>query len=359
MHPNGLFGPDDHPGQPGRHGDPLEVPERTVDFEHFRGWLVDGPGYGNGSRGGRAPFGPVSMFRALILQAQHNPSDARMQLMIRDRLSWMRFPDLEPGGPTPDGNATRHFRNRLTGTGRLRRVMKAIDRQLRKKGCIPMSGRTVGASLVPAPGQRSNEDEKAAVKAGRSAKGIWPNEPDRAAQEDVDARWTLKNGGRVRYRPDGTPLPMIAIPTLGYRSHISIDRRSGLIGEATVTSATQADGRQPRHVVGKGNTAPDVWADSACRSSSKGKWPAGQMLTSRIHRRKPKGKPMSQVTGRANAGKSSVRARIGHVSGHQKNRSGPFIRTIGLARAEAKLIPADLACNLDRLIFHERRRAMG
>ena len=151
MHPNGLFGPDDHPGQPGRHGDPLEVPERTVDSEHFRGWLVDGPGYGNGSRGGRAPFDPVSMFRALILQAQHNPSDARMQLMIRDRLSWMRFPDLEPGGPTPDGNATRHFRNRLTGTGRLRRVMKAIDRQLRKKGCIPMSGRTVGASLVPAP----------------------------------------------------------------------------------------------------------------------------------------------------------------------------------------------------------------
>ena len=330
-----------------------------MDFEYFRGWLVDGPGYGNGSRGGRPPFDPVPMFRALILQAQHNPSDARMEFMIRDRLSWMRFVDFEPGGPTPDENTIRHFRNRLTGTGRLKRVMKAFDRQLRKKGCIPMSGQMVDAWLVPAPGQRNNEDEKAAVKAGRSAKGIWRNEPDKAAQKDIDARWTLKTGGKVRYRPDGTPLPMIAIPTLGYRSHISIDQRSGFIGEATVTSATQAYGRQPRHVVGKGNTAPDVWADSACRSRSNGKWPAKQMLTSRIHRRKPKGKPMSEVTGRANAGKSSVRARVGHVSGHQKNRFGPFIRTIGLARAETKLIPADLACNFDRLIFHKRRRAMG
>jgi IS5 family transposase len=31
------------------------------------------------------------MFKILILQAQHNLSDARMEFMIRDRLSWMRF----------------------------------------------------------------------------------------------------------------------------------------------------------------------------------------------------------------------------------------------------------------------------
>ncbi|CCW18320.1 transposase [Sphingobium indicum BiD32] len=31
------------------------------------------------------------MFKILILQAQHNLSDARMEYMIRERLSWMRF----------------------------------------------------------------------------------------------------------------------------------------------------------------------------------------------------------------------------------------------------------------------------
>ena len=49
------------------------------------------------SKGGRPPFDPVSMFKALILQAQHNLSDARMEFMIRDRLSWMRFLGFRSG----------------------------------------------------------------------------------------------------------------------------------------------------------------------------------------------------------------------------------------------------------------------
>jgi hypothetical protein len=35
------------------------------------------------------------------------------------------------------------------------------------------------------------------------------------------------------------------------------------------------------------------------------------------------------------------------------------IRTIGIARATAKVTLANLAYNMDRLIFHERRSAMG
>ena len=37
------------------------------------------------------------MVKALILQAQHNLSDARMEFMIRDRLSWMRFLGFDLG----------------------------------------------------------------------------------------------------------------------------------------------------------------------------------------------------------------------------------------------------------------------
>ncbi len=36
-----------------------------------------------------------------------------------------------------------------------------------------------------------------------------------------------------------------------------------------------------------------------------------------------------------------------------------FIRTIGLARTEAKLTLANLAYNFERLIFHERRTVTG
>ena len=359
MHQRGFFGLSEHLEALSRDGDPLEVLDATVDFEYFRGWLVEGLGYGDGSKGGRPPFDPVSMFKVLILQAQHNLSDARMEFMIRDRLSWMRFLGFDLGAPTPDENTIRLFRNKLTETGTLRRVMKAFDWQLHKKGYIPMSGQIVDASLVPAPKQRNTDPEKVAIKEGRSAQEIWPDEPDKAAQKDTDARWTLKVGGKVRYRPDGTPLPMIALPVFGYKSHISIDRRFGFIRGQSVTAASAPDGRQLRNVVSTDNTASDVWADSAYRSQRNEKWLSSRMLVSRIHQRKPAGKPMPKATARANAKKSSIRARVEHVFAHQKNRYGLFIRTIGIKRAEAKLTLANLAYNMDRLIFHERRAAAG
>ncbi len=68
---------------------------------------------------------------------------------------------------------------------------------------------------------------------------------------------------------------------------------------------------------------------------------------------------MPVATAWANARKSSIRARIGHVFAHRKNRFGLFIRTIGLARAETKPTLANPACDFDRLIFHERRAAKG
>jgi hypothetical protein len=122
-------------------------------------------------------------------------------MAVKLRQQDLRF-DL--GAPTPDENTIRHFGNRLSETGTLKRVMKAFDWQLRKKGYVPMSGQIVDASLVPAPKQRNTEDEKAEIKAGKSAEEIWPDEPNKAAQKDVDARWTLKIGGKVRHRPDGT-----------------------------------------------------------------------------------------------------------------------------------------------------------
>ena len=82
----------------------------------------------------------------------------------------------------------------------LKRVMKAFDWQLRKKGYIPppgdcrqspagqrMAGQIVDASLVPAPKQRNTEDEKQAIKEGKTAREIWPDEPNKAAQKDTNA----------------------------------------------------------------------------------------------------------------------------------------------------------------------------
>lgn len=97
----------------------------------------------------------------------------------------------------------------------------------------------------------------------------------------------------------------------------------------------------------------------AYRSQSNEKWLARNDFKSQIHRRKPHGKPMPDRSRKANAGKSAVRAKVEHVFAHQKNRYGLFIRTIGIARAEAKLTLANLAYNFDRLIFNERKYGAG
>ncbi len=48
MRQAGLFGLSDRLERLSKDGDPLEVLEATVDFEYFRGWLVEGLGYGDG-----------------------------------------------------------------------------------------------------------------------------------------------------------------------------------------------------------------------------------------------------------------------------------------------------------------------
>ncbi len=358
MRQAGLFGLSDHLKRLSAYGDPLEELVRIVDFEVFRPALVAALAYGDGAKGGRPPYDPVVMLKVLILAAQNNVSDGRMEYLIRDRLSWLRFLGFDLGAPTPDANTIRLFREKLTEAGAMDTLFAAFDRQLRERGYLPMGGQIVDATLVAAPKQRNRQAEKDAIKEGKSAGEIWPDEPAKAAQKDTDARWTLKFA-RARPTADGKPGIDIAIPSFGYKSSVSICRRFGFIRKGKVTDGARFDGRMLRDVVTSDNTASDVWADTAYRSEANERWLRQNGKVSRIHRRKPKGRPMPERTAKANAAKSRVRARVEHVFAHQKDKMGLFIRTIGIKRAQAKVALANLAYNMHRLVFHERRVAMG
>ena len=303
MDQRSLFGLSEHLEALSKHGDPLEVLDATVDFEYFRGWLVEGLGYGDGSKGGRPPFDPVSMFKALILQAQHNLSDARMEFMIRDRLSWMRFLGFDLGGPTPDENTIRLFRDKLTETGTLKRVMKAFDWQLQKKGYIPMAGQIVDASLVPAPKQRNTDGEKEAIKAGKSAQGDLARRAEQGGPEgherplDAEDRrqgpLSARRHAAADDRGAGLRLQVPHQHRPAVRLHPRERRDLGLgRGRAHAQAARHA----PENTVERGLGRQRLPLPEATRNG----WPR-TMLTSRIHRRKPAGKPMPQATARANA----------------------------------------------------------
>ena len=338
-------------------GDPLEKLSATVDFEMFRADLTSALAARDAAKGGRPGFDAVLKFRMLVLQAMHGLSLEQTEYLLRDRLSWMRFCGLGPGDAVPDANTLWDFREALIRARALDALFARLDGAIRAAGYLAMGGQILDATLVAAPRQRNTDAEKAAIRAGRTAAEIWPEKPAKARQKDTDARWTLKVT-KARPAEDGKRRIDIAIPALGYKSHISIDRRYGVIRRAKVTDAAAHDGARLREgLIDPKNTASAVWADGAYRSAENERFLAGIGKVSRIHRRKPKGRPMARRTAGANAKKSAVRAAVEHTFAHQKGIMRLAIRTIGRARAEAAITLANMAYNMRRWCWLDRRSA--
>lgn len=338
-------------------GDPLEKLSRTVDFEIFRPVLDKALRRSDPAKGGRPPFDAVLKFKMLVLQALYGVSLAQTDYLVRDRLSWMRFCGLGPGDAVPDANTLWDFREALIKARALDKLFDRLDRAINAAGYLAMGGQIIDASLVAAPKQRNSDGEKAEIKAGRIPED-WQGKPAKLRQKDRDARWTVKFS-KARTRPDGSKHATdIAIPAFGYKSHISVDRRHKIIRRGKTSDAAAGDGARLREgLIDPNNTASDVWADTAYRSKANEAHLARAGKVSRIHKKKPKGKPMPKRTVRANGTKSKVRARVEHVFGEQKQRMGLTIRTIGIARAEATITLANMAYNMRRWCWLDRQIA--
>lgn len=268
----------------------------------------------------------------MVLQALYGLSDDQAEFQIQDRLSFMRFLGLGLGDRVPDAKTIWLFREHLTQAKAIETLFARFDRHLSKAGYLAMGGQSVDATIVAAPKQRNSNGEKADIKAGMVPKD-WKDKPAKLRQKDRDARWTVKFS-KAKADEDG-PLKQrdIAVPAFGYKNHASIDRRHGFIRGWNVTSASAWDGAQLPNVLDTNNTGSTVWADTAYRSKKNEAWLEENGYFSDIHHKKPKGRPMSEATSRANGRRSKVRAFVEHVFAQQKSRMGLFVRTIGIARA--------------------------
>lgn len=282
------------------------------------------------------------MLKILVIPAANGLSDERTEFLISDRLSLMRFLGLGLSDRVPDARTIWLFRERLTKAGAIELLFARFEMMLREAGYIAMAGQIVDSSLVAAPRQRNTKEEKDEIKAGRIPQA-WKDRPARLRQKDRDARWTVKFT-KAKPQADGTMPPVdIAIPAFGYQNHIAIDRERGLIQRWLVTDAAAYEGARLREgLLDPTNTSKAVWADSAYRSAANEAFLDKHGFVSKIHRKKPKGRPMPETTRRANNAKSKVRSRIEHVFAQQKARMGLVVRTIGIA---------NLAYNIRRLVW--------
>jgi IS5 family transposase len=353
----GFFEVDDRLSRLTALGDQLLSFAGAVDFEVFRPELARALAYSDGARGGRPPFDPVMMFKVLIIQAANNLSDERTEFLINDRLSFMRFLGLGLSDRVPDARTIWLFREKLTKAGAIKSLFARLDEALHAAGFIAMGGQIVDASLISAPKQRNSDGEKQALKEGRIPEA-WRAKSAKLRQKDRDARWKVKFS-KAKERADGTRAAVdIAIPTFGYANHVAIDRHHGLIRRWEATNAGAHEGRLLRQgLLDPNNTASSVWADTAYRSQANEAFLAAHGFVSRIHRKKPPGRPMPAATRRANALKSTVRARVEHVFAVQKAKMGLFVRTIGIARATFKIGMANIVYNIQRLLYLRRALA--
>jgi IS5 family transposase len=254
----------------------------------------------------------------------------------------------------PDARTIWLFREKLSRAGAIKPLFEQFDRVLREAGYIATGGQIVDASLISAPKQRNTEAEKAALREGRIPEG-WQARPARLRQKDRDARWKVKFSKARQPAEAARPVVDIAIPLFGYANHISIDRGCGFIRRWQASDAAAHEGARLRHgLLDKTNIAASVWADTAYRSRANEAFLAKHGFTSRIHRKKPPGRPMPPAMRRANAIKSKSRSRVEHVFAVQKHKIGLFIRTVGIERATVKIGLANLVYNFKRLTYLAR-----
>jgi IS5 family transposase len=321
----------------------------VVDFEIFRSVLDAAPARSDRSRGGRPPYDAVLMFRILVLQALYSLSDEQVEFRLRDRQSFMRFAGLALHQAVPDAKTIWLYREQLKQTGAIDGLFRRFDEALAAKGLLAMGGQIIDATIIVAPRQKLTIEEKATIREGGT-----PADWSRAkrAQKDRDARWTLKRG-RTKPGCEGAQrlAIQIAVPIFGYKSHIGIDRRHGLICRWTVTDAAQHDTRSFPARLDPENTANRVWADTAYQTKRNLEVLERRGLSERILFRRAPRHGLSEQQAKANASRARIRSGIEHVFAAQKHRMALFVRTIGIARARVKIGIANLAYNFTRLAW--------
>ena len=316
--------------------DPLIEINAVVPWDEFRPLLERvwrKPDAVRKSRAGRKPMDVVLMFKALVLSALYNLSDDQIEYQVRDRLSFMRFLGLGLGDRVPDAKTVWLYREALAKAGMVDELFAQFDGYLARRGYIARGGQILDASIVPVPHNHNKREENVAIKAGEVPED-WEKKPAKRSQKDVDARWTKKHG----------------TSHYGYKNHVNVDRKHKLIRRYHVTDAAVHDSQAVDRLLTRGNTGSGVWADAAYRSAEIEATLKARKLTSHIHRKGKRGKPLTQQAQKSNRTKSTVRVRVEHIFGAQANdMGGTLVRTIGLVRAKAKIGMKNLAYNMRRL----------
>ena len=239
------------------------------------------PYYYKGERGNK-PYDLERMLRIYLVQNLYNLSDMGTVAEVIDSRAFSDFCGVESSNQVPNGDTLGRFRNLLLKNGLQEKLFTQVVELLTKRGLILKKGTIVDSTFIEAPSSTKNQ------KKGR----------------DPEAH-SAKKGNTWHF---------------GYKAHIGVDDKSGIVHTVKVTAANAHDvcvmsdlltGEEER-----------IYGDSGYLGAQKRpealkKNKAGKRIRYKINRRPSQTKNNSARSKakikRREHEKSSVRAKVEHV----------------------------------------------
>ncbi len=160
------------------------------------------PCYYKGERGNK-PYDLEQMLRIYILQNLYDLSDMRIMTEVIDSRAFSEFCGIDSSNQVPDGDTIGRFRNILVKNGIQEKLFSQVVEILKEKGLILKKGTIVDSTIISAPSSTKNKEKK----------------------RDPQAHPVKK--GNVWY--------------FGYKAHVGVDSKTGLVHTVKATAANVHD----------------------------------------------------------------------------------------------------------------------
>lgn len=188
-------------------GDRLKPIAHLISWEKFRKFFNEGD-----NKIGRPNYDPILMLKMLVLQSWYGISDEELEYQVADRISFQKF--LGFPNEIPDYSTVWRFREALAEEDVLDKIWEELKSQMEEKGIRFSKGKMQDAAFVVAAPGKTNS--------GMNDRGR-----GQPTTRNEDGSWSKK--GNKSY--------------FGYKKHIKVDAKTGIITDVAVTTAKTPDNK--------------------------------------------------------------------------------------------------------------------
>lgn len=206
--------------------------------------------------------------KALIIQFLENYSDRQMERALAENIAVKWYCGFELGESTPDHSYFGKLRKRL-GTKSIQTIFESVKEQFEKKGLVSDVFQFVDATAIVTKAALWEERDRAI------ADGLekMTNKEVSKYSADKDAKFGCKGKNKFWF---------------GYKRHVNVDMKQGMITKVAVTPANVPDGKAVKHILRKGGM---VFGDKAyCISEAQRSFRSNGCHSGAIKKQNMKGK---------------------------------------------------------------------